>query len=64
MIGFIFTSVIVTTNYNSSQSMTVKDSLHSLLDYECLLFGLIDLVMIYESASSSASVSRWLTHHI
>jgi hypothetical protein len=28
----------ITTNYNSSQSMTAQDSLHSLLDYECLLF--------------------------
>jgi hypothetical protein len=28
----------ITINYNSSQSMTVYGSLHSLLDYECLLF--------------------------
>jgi hypothetical protein len=28
----------ITTNYNSSQSVTVYDSLHSLMDYECLLF--------------------------
>jgi hypothetical protein len=27
-----------TTTYNSSQSMTPWDSLHSVLDYECLLF--------------------------
>jgi hypothetical protein len=27
----------ITTNYDSSQSMTVYDSLHSSLDYECLL---------------------------
>jgi hypothetical protein len=37
-IGFIGTSIAITTNYNSSQSATVQDSLHSLLDYECLLF--------------------------
>jgi hypothetical protein len=28
----------ITINYNSSQSMTVYCSLHSLLNYECLLF--------------------------
>jgi hypothetical protein len=38
MIGFIGTSITITTNYNSSQSMAAWDSLHSLLDYECLLF--------------------------
>jgi hypothetical protein len=38
MIGFINTSITITTNYNSSQSMAAEDSLHSLLDYECLLF--------------------------
>jgi hypothetical protein len=38
MIGFIGTSITITTNYNSSQSMTVSDSLHSWLDYECLPF--------------------------
>jgi hypothetical protein len=32
----------ITTTYNSSQSMTVYDSLHSLLDYECLLFHLYE----------------------
>jgi hypothetical protein len=37
MIGFIGTSITITTNYNSSQLMTAHDSLHSLLDYECLL---------------------------
>jgi hypothetical protein len=48
-------------NYNgSSQSMPVYDSLHSLLDYECLPFC---VVLIYESATSSASVVRWLTLH-
>jgi hypothetical protein len=38
MIGYIGTSSTITINYNSSQSMTVWDSLHSLLDYECLRF--------------------------
>jgi hypothetical protein len=31
-------SITITINYNSSQSMTDSGSLHSLLDYECLLF--------------------------
>jgi hypothetical protein len=43
--------------------MTVYDSLHSLLDYGCLLFCVTDLVLIYESLTSSASVVRWLTLH-
>jgi hypothetical protein len=43
--------------------MTVQDSLHSLLDYECLLFCVTDFALIYESVTSSASVVRWLTLH-
>jgi hypothetical protein len=39
------------TDY-SSQSMTVYGSLHSLLDYECLLFCVTDLVLIYESVTA------------
>jgi hypothetical protein len=38
MIGFIDTSITMKINCNSSQSMTVWDSLQSLLNYECLLF--------------------------
>jgi hypothetical protein len=41
----------ITINYNSSQSC------------ECLLFCVTDLVLIYESVTSSASVVRWLTLH-
>jgi hypothetical protein len=41
--------------------MTVYDSLHSLLDYECLPFYVTDLALIYESATNSASVARLLT---
>jgi hypothetical protein len=37
MIGFIGT-IRITISYDSSQSMTVYDSLHSLLDHERLLF--------------------------
>jgi hypothetical protein len=36
--------------------MGISDSLHSLLDYERLLFWVTDLVLIYESVTSSASV--------
>jgi hypothetical protein len=49
-------------NY-SSQSVTAQDWLHSLLDYERLLFCVTDLVLIYETVTSSASVVRWLTLH-
>jgi hypothetical protein len=52
MIGFIGTYITISINYNSSQSMTVQDSLHSLLDYECLLFRVTDLALIYESVTS------------
>jgi hypothetical protein len=63
MIGLIAAVFAITINYNSSQSMTVSDSLHSLLDYECLLFCVTDLVLIYESVTSSASVVLWLALH-
>jgi hypothetical protein len=43
--------------------MTVCYSLHFLLDYECLPFAVTDLVLIYESVTSSASVVRWLALH-
>jgi hypothetical protein len=38
MIGFIGSSLQLTVNSDSSQSMTVYDSLRSLLDHERLLF--------------------------
>jgi hypothetical protein len=41
--------------------MSVSDSLHSLLDYECLLFlPWLTLVLIYESVTFSPSFVRWL----
>jgi hypothetical protein len=40
--------------------MTLYGFLHSLLGYECLLFCVTDLGLIYESVTSSASVVRWL----
>jgi hypothetical protein len=66
MIGFIGTSLqllIITINYNSSQSMTVSDSLRSSQDYENFLFCVTDLVLIYESVTSLASVVSWLALH-
>jgi hypothetical protein len=63
MTGFIGTWITITINCNSSQLMTVSDSLHSLLDYECLLFCVTDLVLIHEPVTSSASVVRWLALH-
>jgi hypothetical protein len=38
MIVFSGNSIIITINYDSLQLMTLYDSLHSLLDYECRLF--------------------------
>jgi hypothetical protein len=35
---FIGTSITITLNYNTSTSKTTSDTLHSLLDYESLLF--------------------------
>jgi hypothetical protein len=42
--GIYWLLFTITINYNSSQSMTLYDSLHSLLDYECLPFCVNDLV--------------------
>jgi hypothetical protein len=53
----------VTINYDSLESVTVYNLSHSSLDYECLPFCVSDLLLIYESANSSASVARWLTLH-
>jgi hypothetical protein len=53
MIGFIDTSVTIITNYNSSQSTTAEDLLHSFSS------ALTDLVLIYESLNDE---SRMKTH--
>jgi hypothetical protein len=37
-----------------------RATLHSLLDYECPFYCVTDLVLIYESVTSSASIVRWL----
>jgi hypothetical protein len=59
MTGFIAAFFMITIDYNSSQSMTASDLLHSILDYERLLFCMTDLVLVYESVTSSASVVGW-----
>jgi hypothetical protein len=38
LLALLLQSPLIKIDYNSSQSMTVEDSFHSLLDYECLLF--------------------------
>jgi hypothetical protein len=63
MIGFVRTSITITTNCNISKSKTAEDLLRYLLDYERLLFCVTDLILIYESVTSLASVIRWLTLH-
>jgi hypothetical protein len=63
MTEFIGTSITIIVNYNSLQSMTVYDSLHSLLDYEHILFCVTYMVLIYELATSLASVVHWLAFH-
>jgi hypothetical protein len=47
-------------NYSQLQQLTINNwnSLHSLLDCECLLFCVTDLVLIYESVTCSASVAH------
>jgi hypothetical protein len=62
MIGFIGISFAVTTNYNSSQSMTETCSI-PYWTTSTYSFAVTDFVLIYESVTSSASVVRWLTLH-
>jgi hypothetical protein len=38
--------------------MAVSDSLQFLLDHECLLFCVTDLVLIYKLVTSSASLAQ------
>jgi hypothetical protein len=54
--SFVFT---ITTAHNQ----WLSNSLHSWLNYECLLFCVTDLVLIYELVTSSASAVRWFTLH-
>jgi hypothetical protein len=57
MIGFIVTSITITINYNSSQSVTRSIPYWTTSVFS---FTLTDLVLIcYESVTSSASVVRW-----
>jgi hypothetical protein len=38
LLALLLQPLLITISYNSSQSMTGQDSLHSLLNYECLHF--------------------------
>jgi hypothetical protein len=59
MIGLIGTSLMITTNYNSSQSMAVYDLLHSLLGYECLLsYSHCDKMANQESLAAELSLTE------
>jgi hypothetical protein len=60
MIGFICTSI--TTNYNSSQSVTKTCSVPY---WTTSVFSstVTDLVLIYVSVTYSAPIVRWLTLH-
>jgi hypothetical protein len=53
----------ITTNYNSSQSMTPKTRSIPYCTTSVFSSTATDLVLIYESITSSASVVRWLTLH-
>jgi hypothetical protein len=64
MIGFIGTSITITINYNSSQSVTLLRLAPFLNGLRMSSFPIVtDLVLVYESVTSSASVIRWLTLH-
>jgi hypothetical protein len=54
-IGFISTSITITTNSNSSQSMTAEDSLQSFLECKCLLFHCDRLVSDLRMVTSTAT---------
>jgi hypothetical protein len=63
-------SFAVILNYDHLQQLTIYDCLRLapfLTDYDCLLSSLsstvTELVLIYESVTSSASVFRWFTLH-
>jgi hypothetical protein len=48
----------ITINYNSTESMTAKDSFHS-TGLRVSSSTVTDSVLIYESVTSSASLLRW-----
>jgi hypothetical protein len=63
-------SFTISLSYSQLRQLTINDRLRLTpfwLDYECLVSSLsstvTDLVLIYESVTSSASVVRWLTLH-
>jgi hypothetical protein len=56
MIGFIGTSITITIDYNSSQSMPYWTT-------SVFFSAVTGPVLIYESVTTSASVIRWLALH-
>jgi hypothetical protein len=65
MIGFIGTSITITLNYNHLQQLTINDCLRlaPFLSELRASSTVTDLVLIYESVTSSVSVFRCLTLH-
>jgi hypothetical protein len=65
MIGFTGTSITITLNYNRLQQITIDDCLRlaPFLPGLRVSYNVTDLVLIYESVTSSASVVHWLTLH-
>jgi hypothetical protein len=65
MIGFIDTSITVSLNYSQLQQLTINDCLKTRSSpyWTTSVFSstVTDLVLIYESVTSSASVVRWLS---
>jgi hypothetical protein len=62
MVGFIGTSIAITINYSSSQSMSKTRSI-PYWTTSVFSSAVTDLVLIYESVTSSASDVAWLTLH-
>jgi hypothetical protein len=56
----------ITINYDSSQTMTIYDSLHSLLDYKCLLQRMTNdksLLTHWTPAECSIKKILWMNHN-
>jgi hypothetical protein len=64
LLALLLQLLLITINYNSSQSMTAKT--HSTPYWTTSVFSsiVIDLVLIYELVTSSVSVVCWFEHSI
>jgi hypothetical protein len=64
---FVFTgnSVTIILNYNTCDSSQSVTKTHSIPPWTTSVFSftVTDLVLIYESVTSSISIVRWLTLH-